>query len=324
MRFATRDINGILPLRITLLALLAAVCAAASPAQSSSTYSFLRMEYSGRAAALGGAPIALAGDPEGLFINPAVSGTISAPAASLGFFKHLLDINAGFLAGTYPVEGIGVLSAGILYVNYGSFDETDDLGNPLGTFSANDLALSLGYANGGPGDFHYGGALKFISSQIASYSSTALALDAGVYYTIPESRVTLGASLRNLGVQLASFGETTEDLPLDLAVGATIVPRGIPLQLSLNFQRLNADEGDILDRFKTFTIGGEFTLSRVLQLRFGYNNRQRQDLKLGTSSGLAGFSGGIGLSVSDYRLDYAFSSLGRIGGLHRITLRTTL
>jgi len=61
----------------------------------------------------------------------------------------------------------------------------------------------------------------------------------------------------------------------------------------------------------------------VLQARVGYNNEQRQELKTGTSAGLAGFSGGIGITVQDYKVDYALSSLGSIGSLHRITIGTT-
>jgi hypothetical protein len=307
-----------------LLLLLALLAAGTASAQSDATFSFLRMDMGGRAAALGGSPVALAGDPEAVFVNPAGAATLSSPTASLGFFKHLLDINAGFVSGAYPLEEIGTLTAGVMYVNYGSFDEKDELGTTLGSFSASDLAVSLGYANTAAEGLSYGGAVKFITSSIASYGSSALAADAGIHYAVPESRVTLGASIRNLGAQLDAFDETGEDLPLDLAVGGSVIPKGIPLQLSLTFSRLTENVDSFLDRFSTFAVGAEFTLSTVLQLRFGYNNSQRKDWKLGTSSGLAGFSGGLGVTVQEYRLDYAFTSLGRTGGLHRITLRTSL
>ena len=115
---------------------------------------------------------------------------------------------------------------------------------------------------------------------------------------------------------------TKEDLPIDVAVGASVVPRGLPLLLNLNFHKLNEDVDAFADRFKSFSVGGEFTLSKVILLRFGYNNEQRRELKVGSSSGLAGFSGGVGVTVKSYKVDYALSSLGKIGNLHRISIGT--
>jgi hypothetical protein len=80
------------------------------------------------------------------------------------------------------------------------------------------------------------------------------------------------------------------------------------------------DTKDFADRFRSFKVGGEFTLNPSFLLRFGYDNEKRTDLKIGTSSGLAGFSGGLGVTVDSYRLDYALSSLGKVGELHRISI----
>jgi len=117
---------------------------------------------------------------------------------------------------------------------------------------------------------------------------------------------------------------TKETLPLDLAVGISVVPKGLPLLLNVGFHKLNDAQDNIGDRFRAFTIGGEFTLSKVLQARVGFDNEKRKDFKIATSPGLAGFSGGIGITVSDYRIDYSLSSLGDVGNLHRISISTSL
>jgi hypothetical protein len=65
-------------------------------------------------------------------------------------------------------------------------------------------------------------------------------------------------------------------------------------------------------------------MSESVQLRVGYNNKQRKDLKMGTSAKLAGFSMGGGIILKEYRIDYAFNSYGQIGGLHRISLGINL
>jgi hypothetical protein len=297
----------------------------ASPlfAGGTSTFDFLRVDVGARAAAMAGSFVSVTNDPNTLFYNPAGLGTLEAPMGSVGFFKHLLDINAGSASYAQALEDLGWFGAGVVYTNYGSFDRTDYFGNTLGTFSANDLALALGYANVLEENLTYGVGLKFIYSSVAEYSATGIAWDIGLLYTIPESKAALGISIRNFGAQLDSYADTRESMPLDIVVGGSIVPRGLPLMLNLNFHKLNEEAGDLAERFRAFSVGGEFTLSSVLQLRFGYNNEQRRELKIGTSAGLAGFSGGLGVTVSGYNVDYALSSLGKIGGLHRITVGTS-
>ena len=87
---------------------------------------------------------------------------------------------------------------------------------------------------------------------------------------------------------------------------------------------MNEKRDDFGQKFKAFTVGAEFTLSKVLRLRFGYDNEKRTELKVGTFAGIAGFNVGFGAVISQYRFDYGFSSMGPIGELHRISVSTTL
>jgi len=289
-------------------------------AQETTAFAFLRNDVGARPAALAGSVQAVTNDPVMLFYNPASLGTLASPGGSAGFFKHLLDINAGYAVYGQEIAGVGHVGAGVIYTNYGSFDRTDDLGNTVGSFSASDIAFSAVYSNSLEENLFYGGGVKFIYSSIAGYHATALAADAGILYRLPASRLTLGASLRNIGRETGTYAGVNEPLPLDLAFGASVVPRGLPLLLNVDFHRLNENPGEFIERFRAFTVGGEFTLSRVFQVRFGYNNQARKDLQTGTSSGLAGFSAGIGITVSQTVVDYALSSLGPIGNLHRISV----
>jgi hypothetical protein len=290
--------------------------------QSNTVYNFLRNDVSARAAALAGSFVTMADDPNALFYNPASVGTLERASGSVGFFKHLLDINSGYVSYGQEFEGIGHFGVGVIYTNYGSFTETDESDNTLGTFNAADIAATIGYSNTLDENLFYGVALKYIHSSIADASSSGLATDLGILYRVPDSRLNLGASVRNLGKQISSYAGTTEDLPLDVSIGASIVPRGLPLLLNVNFHKLNESAETFAEHFRAFTIGGEFTLSKVLQLRFGYNNQQRKDLAIESTSGLAGFSAGLGLFISGYHIDYALSSLGKIGSLHRISVGT--
>ncbi len=307
-------------------ALLAALTLLPTPpaaAGVNTVFNFLRNDVNARAGAMAGSFVSVMNDPNVIFYNPGALATLDAPRGSAGFFKQLLDINSGSLSYGQELTGIGWVGAGVVYTNYGSFTETDDLGNQLGTFHAGDLAFMIGYANVLEENLTWGVNAKFIYSSIAGYTSSALAGDVGILYNFPESHLTLGASIRNVGSQLSSYAGTREDLPLDVTVGASIIPRGLPLLLNLNFHNLNENTGSFSDRLRPFTIGGEFTVSSVIQLRFGYNNEQQQDLKVANSAGLAGFSLGLGVTVSQYRVDYGISSLGKIGSLHRVTISSS-
>ena len=289
---------------------------------TTSVYEFLRNDVSARAAAMAGSFVSITNDPNVLFYNVAGLGTLDTPRGSVGFFKHLLDINAGYISYGQSFNDIGYFGGGILYTNYGSFTRTDELGNNIGSFNASDIAVAVGYSNILEENLYYGASLKFIYSSIAGYRSTGLAGDLGLLYVMPENRISLGISVRNLGRQLSTYLGTQENLPLDVSIGGSIVPRGIPLLLNVNIHKINGQADNFADRFRAFGVGGEFTLSKVFQLRFGYNNEQRKDLQIGTTTGLAGFSVGLGVNVSHYKVDYALSSLGTIGSLHRISVGT--
>ncbi|MEK6755319.1 MAG: type IX secretion system protein PorQ [Bacteroidota bacterium] len=284
------------------------------------TYSFLRNEVGARAAALNGSFVSMTNDPNVLFYNPAALPTITAPKGSVGFLKHLLDVNGGHISYAHSLEGIGTLGGGIIFLDYGSFTETDESMNILGTFGARDLAFVVGMGRSIDELTTVGMNVKVIYSSIANMNSFALALDAGVLYQIPSENITIGASVLTLGTQINSYLQTKESLPLDVKIGITKRPEHLPVLLNLNFHKLNETQEDFLQRFSSFSFGAEFLMSESVRLRVGYNNEQRKELKLGTSASLAGISLGGGILFGDYVLDYAFNSYGKIGGLHRISL----
>lgn len=291
---------------------------------SQKTYDFLRLDMSARAGALGGSFVSNNDDADVIFYNPAGLKLLNANPVSFSFVKHLLDINLASLSYSTELEGIGRFGAAIKYINYGTFDEADEFGTRTGEFGAGELALIVGYANQLDDNFYYGGNVKFIYSSIADRSSNAVAVDLGLHYSIPDKNWNFGFSVLNLGTQLTSYLTADEELPIDVAVGVSKKLENLPLRLSVDFHRLNEDRDDFAQRFKAFTVGAEFTLSKVLKLRFGYDNERRNELKIGTTSGIAGFNGGLGITISKYQFDYGYSSLGLIGELHRISISTSL
>jgi len=301
-----------------------AVLVYCSSAFSQNTYEFLRLDASARAAALGGSFITYYDDADIIFYNPAGLKLIEGSPISFSFTKHLMDINLASLSYSTEFENVGRFGTAVQYINYGKFDGADEFGNRDGEFGAGELALLLGYAGELAENFYYGANAKFIYSSIADRSSSAVAVDMGLHYSIPSQQINIAVVALNLGTQMSSYIDTKEDLPIDVAIGVSKRLENLPLRLSLNFRKLNEKRDDFAQRFKAFTLGAEFYLSKVLTLRLGFDNEKRSELKVGTTAGIAGFNAGLGVNISEYRFDYGYSSLGTIGGLHRISLVTEL
>jgi hypothetical protein len=290
---------------------------------SQNTYEFLRLDMSARAGALGGSFISYFDDADIIFYNPAGMKLSDGSPISFSFTKHLLDINLVSLSHSTEIENIGRFGAAIQYINYGNFTEADEFGNRTGEFGAGELAVLLGYAGELEENLYYGANAKVIYSSIADRSSSAVALDLGIHYQIPSLQLNIAAVALNLGTQLSSYIDTKEDLPVDVAVGVSKRLENLPVRLSLDFHKLTQKRDDFVQRFKAFSVGAEFYLSKVFALRFGYDNEKRSELKVGTTAGIAGFNAGLGINISSYRFDYGYSSLGKIGSLHRISLVTS-
>ena len=264
--------------RINRLMLLLCLLGSASIAQDRGTFSFLRNEVGARAAGLNGSFVSMTNDPNLIFYNPGALTTLSQPRGSAGFLKQLLDVNGGYLSYARAVDGIGTVGAGILYLDYGSFNETDESLNTLGTFGARDLALVAGVGRSLDEATSVGMNLKLIYSSIGEFKSTGIAIDAGVLYRIPSQNITIGASVLTLGTQLQTYDGVKESLPLDVTIGITKRPEHLPVFLNFNFHHLTDKQDKALDHLSAFSFGAEFLMSESVRLRVGYNSQQRKDL----------------------------------------------
>lgn len=308
---------------LSLISILTAVffLPSISSAQSDKIYNFLNLDVDARSSSLAGSVISAENELSSIFYNPAGLSTITETKASVGFYKYLIDINAGNAAFATKFKDKGFIGAGLTYINYGSFKKFDENYNEIGTFSANELAFSVGYSNFFTPQLSYGVGVKLIYSSIDEYNSMGVATDWGLLYRMPEKSFNVGISLLNLGTQLSSYGDTKEDLPLNLKIGASKSLEYLPLTFNVALNNLTQDSENFFDRFKNVTVGGDFRFNENFSLRIGYNNQLRQNLETGSTTGIGGFSAGLGFRLAKkYEFDYAFNSLGQVGATHRINL----
>jgi len=294
-------------------------------------FSFLRIEPSARAAALGGSFSAMYGDDaNAMFYNPALLNDQMHRALSVSFVNHVSDLRASFIAFGLHEDRIGSLGIGLRFLSWGKLTETDELGNELGSFSSNDLALTLGASRVYADRVRFGVNLHSILSSVSSFRSSALALDLGMLYHSAEGDFTFSASVNNLGIVLNSLGTVDDELPLDFRLSVTKKLQHLPLLLSLtgynlhDYSTVTEDATPLEQIMEHISLGGEFQFSEGFNLRFGYNHRRHETLKTKSRLDFAGFGFGVGLKISSIRFDYAYNSWSEVGGMSQFTVRTVL
>ncbi|MFC1558760.1 PorV/PorQ family protein [candidate division KSB1 bacterium] len=279
-------------------------------------FEFLRTELGARPAGLAGAFVAVDGDLNGLFYNPAGLASIPEKVGTFTYINHLMDINAGVVGYAHPLAKKGVIAVGIHYFNYGDFEGKDTQGNDTGVFGANDFSMTLSYSLQVKDNTKAGVSGKFINSNIENYSARAFAIDLGVIHTIEKHKLNIGLSLINIGSATKGFIETKESLPSQIKAGISKELAHLPIMLSAEIRRFS-------DNNFQYAGGGEISLHKKVKARLGYNS-EGQDQHFGiTDDSYAGFSFGLGLEWSKFILDYSISSMGGIGNLNRFTITRT-
>jgi hypothetical protein len=296
-----------------------------------SGFPVLQLEPSARTAAMAGSSVALLDTGSGsLFVNPALVSPEADGRMEFSWLNHLSDINAGWIAYGRDMGAKGAYAAGIRYLSFGQFDERNELGEKIGTFSAADIALTVGGSRAWKSGFRYGAALSVMHASLASSGATGAGIDAGLIYDDAARRQSLGVSVHNLGIVLSSIGERSDALPTDVRIGYTRRLAHLPLLVSVTGHRLHKmdggpdDAGTIARILYHTRLAGEFQFSEAFRVRFGYDHRRHDELKIKSRLDLAGFSTGLGVRLSRFSFDYAVNSWSSLGGLHRITIASSL
>ncbi len=275
-------------------------------------FEFLRTFVGARPAAMAGAFIAVPGDIHNIVYNPAGLAALSERQGTVSYLNHLLDFQSGFMAYAQPLYN-GTIALGLNFMNYGQFERMDDTGIKLGEFGANSFVFAVSYSQMIKQGLSLGASGKYIRFQIDDLTETAVAADVGINYSIESHKLNIGFGIFNFGKTTSAFVQTKDELPLNFQLGASKELEHLPLFVS---GALVLYKGESLD----FRLGGEFTLSEPLLLRFGYNSvGQEQKVDTGKDN-LAGFSIGLGFKLSTLNFDYSFSSFGEVGALNRITI----
>ena len=115
---------------------------------------FLQIEPDSRASAMGNANVAVAGDANAVFWNPAGLAFQEGVEGAITHSQWLPEFDAGlffdYVAGKYQIKDWGTFGAHITYLNLGEHECRDEFNNPCGTFRSYDVAVGGSYERNVP------------------------------------------------------------------------------------------------------------------------------------------------------------------------------
>lgn len=308
-----------------------------SQSGSQGAYQFLNVPNSARISAIGGNFLPVRDNDVTLTLaNPSL---ITADLNNnLAFsFVNFMAVNSGFVMFAHSFGPNANFAGTFQFMSYGTMTMADASGNIIGSFTASDYALNIGWGRALSPHFNIGANAKLIYSALETYRSFGIAVDVAGTYTSTDDVFNASLIFRNIGYMIVPYtAGNHEPLPFQIQAGISERFRHIPLrfyQLFTDLQKWDLTYSDpndpsnqadpitgevqsksgiskFADNFmRHVVLGGELTIAKVFAIRLGYNYRDRQEMKLYTKAGLAGFSLGFGLRIKMFNISYTRASL---------------
>ena len=286
-----------------------------------SGFTFLKVNYSARAAAMGNAYTGLSNDADAVFFNPAGLVQIDSPQASLTYMSYLIGINCGSAAYVYPTNdktSFGVFAKGLTATEDRTIaNELGEYEGVDGTFGMSDFIFGISAARYIIDMLDVGINVKFIQESLDEASASAIVLDAGIMHQSTNENIKVGVALRNFGKQLTYYtdNEYEEVMPTTLTIGFSYHPKD---NFFATADMYKPFDNDIFGRF-----GLEYQVHPILALRAGYKTNASDWATGGDYDIFSGMSFGTGFDLSKYNLimDYAIVSYGDLGFVNQISVK---
>lgn len=205
---------------------------------------FLTIAPDSRAGALGDAGVATSPDLFSMHWNPAkyafIDGNGGFGISYSPWLRALIpDINLSYLTGYYRIDSRQVVAGSLMYSSLGKIEFTDEYGNFMIPFNANEFSVDVAYSRLFSEHWSGGVAMRFIYSNLTGGSlagttetkpGLAFAADASAYYTDKldlgnrDGNISAGINLSNIGSKMSYTTDVDPDfIPMNLRLGATFL-----------------------------------------------------------------------------------------------------
>jgi hypothetical protein len=303
-------------------------------------YEFLNLTHSGLVSSLGGTNVSLQGNNLNLaYHNPALLNSSMNKSLALNYVNYFAGINYGLAMYSRSYTAAGNFAAGLTYLNYGYFTETDATGTITGSFSAAEYALSLIYSREIDSLFTVGVNFKPVLSQLEKYNSFGFAFDLGAAWHNSSNLFSAGLVIKNVGYQVTTYtGETHERLPFEIQAGISQKLAHAPFRFSLTLRHLEKFDltyqyektvstgeskvtSDFLENSMRHAIlGVELIPQKNFYLSAGYNYQRRRELEIESKVSTVGFSWGFGINTSILNIEFGRATYHLAGSSNNISV----
>ena len=313
-------------------------------------FQFLNLPTGARQAAFGGTNITLYDDDLNFaFANPALLSENTHNFLGLNYTNLFNDVNLGSAIYGRNFSDKDFMAFGVHYIDYGTFIETNEFNQQLGTFTAKDIAITAMYCRWLSPRWTMGITMKPIFSFYERYFSSGLGFDLGFSYHNEKALFSAGLVLRNVGFQFNGYNsidpsQKQEILPIDLQIAVSQKLPKAPLRFHLtlhNMQtwylgyRLGNDVPDKMDGKTKFAIGSDMFFRHTIwaveilphknfYIIASYNHRRQKEMAIKDKRSIAGFAFGAGFKANKFNVGFSIVpyQAGSLG--YNVTFSTNL
>lgn len=315
---------------------------------------FLTIGVGARPMAMGGAFVAMTGDANSLYWNPASIAMMANNEVILQHSTWLADMNYDFVGGVFSMGVSGAVGFSATMLNVGEMEVTTE-SYQEGTglfFDSYSLAASGTYSYRFYDRFSIGANVKYIRETIWNETADGFAIDIGTLLITPLKGIRLGMNISNFGSKLQMTGrdllflnDPDEDitgnnpnipssydtdqwkLPLTLRLGLA----GEVFQTSMYRWTIAGDWIVPNDNSEALNLGTEFAFREMFMLRAGLKGLRAGEYKgefhffQPDNAGGVTFGAGLSIQLSGVKLktDYAYESFDRFGSVQKYSLGFT-
>lgn len=308
-----------------------------------------------RSTGWGGVNIANVRGLEAMFNNVAglaFVGNVEVAYANTMLYGGRSGLSSGASINTFGIGvrvfDAGVLGAYVMAMGFGDIAVTKELSPEIGTngtYSPSYMNINLAYAHSFTNSIHGGAVIKIVTESTDNVSASGFGIDAGIQYVTGQNdQLKFGISLKNWGPSM-KFDGTGLSLQMVNTAGNNFtvqtrsaemeLPTCLNIGLSYDFfftkwdQRLTVAAAFTSNAFlrDNYTLGLEYSLLNILQLRAGYIFQpglwDESDRATANNGICAGVSADIPLSKKEgnntgLTLNYSYQAATPLKGTHSI------
>ncbi len=290
-----------------------------------SSLQFLKIGGGARATGMAESFVAIADDASALQYNPAGLVQFQGHQVMFAHTNWLVDLRHEFVGAVYRLSQADAVGVSFVSLHTDDMEVTTET-QPFGTgryFSYGDVAMGLSYARALTEQFSFGATLRYVEETIDMLKIRAFMIDLGTYYRTGLGSSRFSVVVSNFGGNVSPEGdvtpphrETVSDFqeyspPTMFRIGFAFEP----LQDDVNRITASAQLNHPNDNSENLALGFEYAWNELFQIRLGYKlNVDEEGFTAG--AGVLAPVGGIQAGV-----DYSFAEFGRLGGVHRLTIR---